>query len=70
MVKQSYLVWLIAVASVWPGRVFAAEQQPDPDPELLEFLGSMPDEYDDWEMFIDLVEEELPSRLAEVENDD
>jgi len=37
---------------------------------LLEFLGSMEEEADEWEAFIDIASEGIPPLVAEVEHED
>lgn len=48
--------------------VFAAEQEAElPDTELLEFLGSMSEEYEEWELFVELAIVEIPPEFVQTE---
>lgn len=51
---------------------FAAEQPSavEADMALLEFLGSMEEDADEWEAFIELATASTPPRVAEVEYED
>jgi hypothetical protein len=49
---------------------FAAEEPAVADIALLEFLGSMEEEADEWEAFIDIATSGMPPMVAEVEDED
>ena len=61
---------LLAGLMFWPG-VYAAEETsiPAADIEFLEFLGSMEQEADEWEAFIEFATADMPPMVAEVENE-
>jgi hypothetical protein len=72
MAWQKQLRWLLAVCCFYCAGGIAAEQQSVTKPELalLEFLGSMEEEADEWEAFIDIASEGIPPMVVEVENED
>jgi len=60
--------WMILALLVCPPAIFAAEQEDEmPAIELLEFLGSMAEEFDAWEAFIELATAEVPAGFVETE---
>jgi hypothetical protein len=60
--------WLILALLVCRPAIFATEQEDEaPDIELLEFLGSMSEEFDEWEEFIELATAEVPAGFVETE---
>ena len=72
MVWQKNLPGLLAVCSLYCVGGVAAEQPlpAEPDMVLLEFLGSMEEEADEWEAFIEIAGEGIPPMVAEVEYED
>ena len=72
MAGQKNLTGLLAVCYLYCAGGIAAEQPlpTEPDMALLEFLGSMEEEADEWEAFIEIASEGIPPMVAEVEHED
>ncbi len=72
MAWQKNLIRLFTVCCFYSAGGIAAEQQSvvEPDMALLEFLGSMEEEADEWEAFIEIASEGIPPMVAEVEHED
>ena len=72
MAWQKNLTGLLAVCYLYCAGGIAAEQPlpTEPDMALLEFLGSMEEEADEWEAFIEIASEGLPPRVAVGEQED
>lgn len=60
--------WTISTLLVCGSGTLAADiEDAQPDAALLEFLGSLPEESDDWALFVDLISMEPPPGLVEPE---
>ena len=60
--------WLTLVFLAFGPAIFAAEQNDEaPDTELLEFLGAMSEEFDEWELFLELSIVEIPPEFVQTE---
>jgi hypothetical protein len=72
MLWRKNLTGLLAVCCLYYAGGIAAEQPlpAEPDMALLEFLGSMGEEADEWEAFIEIAAEGIPPMVAEVEHED
>jgi hypothetical protein len=72
MAEQKILHWLLAVCYFFSAGGIAAEQPvpAKPDRALLEFLGSMEEEANEWEAFIEIASEGIPPMVAEAQHED
>ena len=72
MVGQKLICCLLPACCFFWLSGFAAEQPSavEADMALLEFLGSMEEDADEWEAFIELATASIPPRVAEVEHED
>jgi hypothetical protein len=67
MLPLTCLCWLAAVS---------ADEEPNlaetavADPELLEFLGTMADEAQEWEAFLEIASDGVPPMVAEVDHEE
>jgi len=71
MVRQKFIRCLLPVCCIWWASAFAAEEPTgvEADMALLEFLGTMEEDVDEWEAFLELAAESIPPRVAEVEHE-
>jgi len=72
MVRQKFISCFLPVCCFCWLSGFATEQPSavEADMALLEFLGSMEEEADEWEAFLELATASIPPRVAEVEHED
>jgi len=72
MTGQKFIRCLLAVCWFCWLSVFAAEQPSavEADMALLDFLGSVEEDADEWEAFLELATESIPPMVAEVEHED
>jgi hypothetical protein len=72
MVRQKFTGWLLPVCCFCWANLYATEQPPaiEADMALLEFLGSMEEEADEWEEFIEFAADGISPRVAEVDHED
>jgi hypothetical protein len=64
MLPLTCLCWLVATAADEAPNVAVA------DPELLEFLGAMADEAQEWEAFLEIASDGVPPMVAEVDHEE
>ena len=71
MVRQKLVRWMLTVCCFCWASLLAAEPPTDAaaDMALLEFLGSMEEEADEWEAFIEMAADGIPPMVEEVEHE-